>query len=178
MKKKSFLMAIVLILVFALCGCVGGADSDTSNTTTKTTEAPKTNVPGDTIAKNGWKITLTKAVQTQTTGDDIWESTAEDGKTFIILYFIVENTSEEELYFNYLYVKSYLDKTTCDQDIVIGTIDGYDWLTGEIAAGKKREGCLKYTVKDDWQELEISYKDGLINPVEIFTYKITPETVS
>lgn len=100
-----------------------------------------------------------------------------DGKKYLVLFFEVENVSNKDNHFNYFFLESYLDGYSTNSVITLNEPEGYGELAGDVAAGKKMKGCLKYEVSPSWSELEVSYKEWIGTSDKIATFVVTPDKV-
>ena len=132
---------------------------------------------GNTVVGEDWKITLQSAKMYDEIEGDFYNDSPADGKRYLVLFFEVENVSNEDDYFNYYYIESYLDGYNTNFVITMNEPEGYGDLTGDVAAGKKLKGCLKYEVSSDWEELEVSYKEWIGTSDKIATFVVTPDKV-
>lgn len=154
---------------------------DESTPEPHTDEAPVATLPtvGDTIEGEVWKISLLDAKEYDKIEDEYFNDVPQDGYKYLVLFFEVENVSNEDDYFNYFYIESYLDSYSTDLKIIINKPDGYDTLTGDVSAGKKMKGCLTYEVPaSGWSELEVSYKNWIGASGKVATFVVTPDVVS
>ena len=193
--KKAWFIVVVVIVVIAIIGGASGAfnsdkDAETGGNVTKLTASPKSNTsdptaesekvgPGNKIEGKGWNISLLSAKTYTTVGDgdnEFLKSTADDGKEYLILFFEVENTSDEDDYFNWLNFKAYEDDYSTDLEVLfVDKIDGYEGISGDVAVGKKAKGYVSYEVNKGWKEFEITYDDGVWSSNKVATFTITPD---
>lgn len=197
MKKKMVLLALVATLAFATTACSTSNSTNSSEsqvtgtieTTVKVTETPTTVEPttvgavktGNYIEKGNLKISLESAKQyDEITDESLGSYTAKpaDGKKYLVLFFEVENISSEEQNVNMFYHKAYLDDYDIDQKTLLAKPEGYDLLSGNLAAGKKLKGYVCYEVDPDWQKLEFEYKDGITSDSETYDFIVTPDDLS
>ena len=131
---------------------------------------------GEYVEGDTWKISLLDAKEYDSIGDEFYQSTPEiDGNKYLVLFFEVENVSKEDDYFNMFYMESYLDGYAIDQSLIMGNVENYESLGGDIASGKKMKGYVVYEVNPEWKELEFSYKNWVANSTKVATFVVTPE---
>ena len=133
---------------------------------------------GQSVEGPNWKISLTDAKTFDELGSEYFTEKPEEGKVYLICFFEVENVSDEDDYFNYFYVESYVDGYNQQFALTMSDVDGLKILTGDVAAGKKLKGYLAWEVPSDWQELEVSYKDDLWTGEKAATFVVTPDQLS
>ena len=133
---------------------------------------------GQSVEGPNWKISLTSAKTFESFGDEFFTEEPEDGKVYLACFFEVENVSDEDDYFNYFYIESYVDGYNEQFTPTISDVEGMKLLTGDVAAGKKLKGYLAWEVPSDWKELEISYKDDLWTGDKAATFVVTPDQLS
>ena len=109
---------------------------------------------------------------------EYFSDTPSDGKSFLVLFFEVENVSNEDDYFNYFNIESYVDGYNTPIKLLLNDPDGIDVLTGDVAAGKKLKGHLAWEVSPGWKELEVSYKDNLWTGGKAATFRVVPSDLT
>lgn len=195
--KKLIIIAMIAAMAFSVTACgttnstsgssssqKTGAIETTAEVTAEAVTEPQTTVPsavgpGNYIESGNLKISFEMAKQY----DEIQQSeylTAkpEEGKKYLVLFFEVENISSEEQNINMFYHKSYLDDYEIDQKALLVNPEGYDMLSGNLAAGKKLKGYVCYEVDPDWQKLEFTYTDGISSDSEKYDFVVTPDELS
>lgn len=145
-----------------------------NETSEENQEGADTAKVGQSVEGPNWKISLTSAKTYEKIGDT-FEEKPEDGKVYLICFFEVENVSDEDDYFNYFNIESYVDGYNEDISITMSDVEGMSLLTGDVAAGKKLKGYLAWEVSPEWKELEISYKDNLWTGEKAATFVVTPD---
>lgn len=154
-----------------------GNTTQNSSTDNNSWSASTAKTVGDTVTGNEWKITLESAKIYDEIADEYYSDAPKDGKKYLVLFFEVENISDKDSFFNYYYLESYLDGYSTTSVLTINNPEGYGELTGDVAAGKKMKGCLKYEVESGWKELEVSYKEWIGTSDKIATFVVTPDKV-
>lgn len=195
--KKLIIIALIAVMAFSVTACGSknstsdssssqktGAIETTAEVTTEAVTEPQTTVPsavgpGNYIESGNLKISFEMAKQY----DEIQQSeylTAkpEEGKKYLVLFFEVENISSEEQNINMFYHKAYLDDYEIDQKALLVNPEGYDMLSGNLAAGKKLKGYVCYEVDPDWQKLEFTYTDGISSDSVKYDFAVTPDELS
>lgn len=140
--------------------------------------AGKTGGLGDTLDAKGLLFTLDSVEEYVDTSDtDFLLDKAAEGKTFILLWFTVENTKSEDDYVNMFYEDSYCDGYSIDPEGVMYHVDGKPIGT-ELAAGKKAKIYVAYEVDTDWSTLEFSYNPQISGSRNKITFEVTPADLS
>lgn len=195
--KKLIIIAMIAVMAFSVTACGSknttpdssssqktDAIETTAEITTEVVTEPQTTVasavgPGNYIEGGNLKISFEMAKQY----DEIQQSeylTAKpaEGKKYLVLFFEIENISSEEQNINMFYHKAYLDDYEIDQKALLVKPEGYDMLSGNLAAGKKLKGYVCYEVDPDWQKLEFTYTDGISSDSEKYDFVVTPDELS
>ncbi len=133
---------------------------------------------GQTVTDETWAISLTGAKVYDRIEDKYLPMEPEEGKQYLILFFDVQNISAEDEYFNYFKFESYVDGYSSQISLLLGEVDGYDALTGNVAAGKKRKGYLAWEVDPGWQELEVAYKENSWTGEKTDAFVVTPDQLT
>lgn len=177
MKKLITLLVSAIVIASLFCGCVEIADVSVNTSQDASAGDSVTNAVygmGETGSDGIWNITLTGAKIYDKVGDGYLVSTPTDGKQFLVMFFEVENISDTDDYFNYYDITSYIDDYSASITIILGDVEDYKTLTGDVAAGKKLRGYLAWEVSPDWQSLEMSYCSNLFSKDNKVTFAITP----
>ena len=189
--KKMIALLLVVSLCFSLSGCflaLLGDSSESSKTITDISsgnegtksdpEASGTDKQvagvGQSVTGDKWSISLLSAKTFTEIAEEYYTEKPEDGKIYLVLFFEVENVSDEDDYFNYFNIESYVDGYNSEITILMNKPDGIAALTGDVAAGKKLKGQLAWEVSPDWKELDVSYKDNFWTGDKAATFKVTP----
>lgn len=182
MKKLICLFLIVLTLCACFSGCVVTDNPDSTdkveNTTNGSDEGSTVAHVGESVSSKNWKITLQSAKTYDVIKSDYIENKPAEGMEYLVLFFEVENLTQKENFFNYLYVQSYIDSYTANLKLILGDVEGYEILSGNVAAGKKMKGCLVWEVGPNWEELELSYKNDLFSMEKDATFVVVPADVT
>ena len=190
--KKVLVVLLAVVLSCSLSGCflaLLGDSSETSKTITDVSGAGVSDSPsatqekqvakvGQTVTGDKWAISLLSAKTFTEIKDEYYTDTPEEGKIYLVLFFEVENVSNEDDYFNRLNFESYVDGYNQPHVVLISKPDGVDTLTGDIASGKKLKGQLTWEVSKDWKELEVSYKSNAWTGDKAATFKVTPSDLT
>ena len=196
--KKLIIIAMIAAMALSVsaCGASPNSTSDSSNSqktgavettveeTTETVTEPQTTVPsavgpGNYIESGNLKISFEMAKQyDEIQQSEYYTDKPEDGKKYLVLFFEIENISSEEQSINMFYHKAYLDDYEIDQKTLLANPEGYDMLSGDLAAGKKLKGYVCYEVAPDWQKLEFTYTDGISSNSEKYDFVVTPDDLS
>ena len=188
MKKLGIsLLAALVALGIAGCGpqeesskVITDNDKTTSATDSGTTSAPEEQkaTVGQTVTGEKWAISLTGAKVYDKIDDEYLPIEPAEGKQYLVLFFDVENVSAEDDYFNYFNIESYVDGYNSQISVLLGDVEGYQTLTGDVAAGKKLQGYLAWEVDPEWKELEVSYKDDVWTGSKAATFVVTPDNLA
>lgn len=93
---------------------------------------------------------------TESNGDNYFEP--DEGKTFVICEFEIENNSKEEIGISsMLSFSAYFDDYATNVDIYAMSISDKPQLDGSIASGKKMKGIVGFQADQSWSELEIHF---------------------
>lgn len=142
-------------------------------------DAPAAAKPGESVQNSNFKISLTSAKEydkfTLGEGDFTYDTTPDEGKKFLVLFFEAENISSEDQHINTFYCESYLDDTKIDSEILLNDVEGMSLFTGDIAAGKKLTGYVAFQVNPDFEKLEFIYTDGVSSSSDKYNFIVTPE---
>lgn len=134
---------------------------------------------GEYVENKDWKISLLEAREYDSIDDEYYSDKPEiEGNKFIVLFFEVENVSNEDNHFNMFYYESYIDGYSADTELLMNDPENYKMLSGDVAAGKKMKGYVAYEVTPDWQEIEFSYKDWVGTSNKVATFLIKPENIT
>ncbi len=191
MKKTSkFLIhsiiavtSAVSILTFTGCGTesskakIGNVGSESDNSGKKS-DVEYAGI-GQYIEKGNWRISLLDA-KTYTdipSDNEFFKQEAASGKEYLILFFEADNISDEDDYFNYLYFSAYADDTSVDIATLMGDIDGFGSVSGDVAAGKKIKGYAAWEVDTGWNSFEVSYNDDFGSNKTTACFKVSPSDI-
>ena len=106
-----------------------------------------------------WKMTY-KECQIKNKLDSF--TIAKDGTEFVVVFFEIENISEERQVFSLFGEEFYLDGVKTAQTLYGMTINKSFQLTSiPVEPGRKANGYFLFQVSPDWQELEIICRDSL-----------------
>lgn len=154
----------VCILIGAFGASKGGASSSASSAAggsastaaAVTEQAPTaTYTVGDTVDKNGVKITLVSAEKNS--GTEFLKPA--DGNTFVDLTFEIENGSSSDINISSIVCfEAYCDDYAVNQSLSGAAVNGASTLDGAVASGKKINGVISYEVPADFSELEVTVK--------------------
>lgn len=178
---RSIAVVTATVNLFTITGCgtekskakVGDIDS-TSGNSGKTNQVEYAGI-GQYIEEGNWKISLldSKTYSSIPTDNEFLKQEAASGKEYLILFFEAENISDENDYFNYLYFKAYADDTSVDIATIMGDIDGYGSVSGDVASGKKIKGYAAWEVDTGWKNFEVSYNDDFGSNKTTASFKVS-----
>lgn len=112
---------------------------------------------GDVIETSEWRLTIDDIQITPTVEHDGYSSDAEEGKTFVIVCFTLENIKDTEDVFNMFYLDAYEDGFQIDFTYLLGDVGDYTMIGDTLQPGRFARNFLAYEVAEDFQNLEISY---------------------
>ncbi len=178
-KKVCSVLALVFsgLWIIGMAAFFGGSDTPNRPKIAGNNNSPKQYSVGNTISGDDWKIKLESAKMYDEISGEYYNDVPADGKKYLVLFFEVENVSNKDDHFNYFFLESYLDGYSTSSVITLNEPEGYGELAGDVAAGKKMKGCLKYEVSPSWSELEVSYKEWIGTSDKIATFVVTPDKV-
>ena len=130
MSKKKIIIVVAVIVVIGVIGAIAGGGSgndenstqDSSQTVAQESstaeeasaaesseeEAASMSLAiGDVIETGEWRLTIDDIQITPTVEHDGYSSDAEEGKTFVIVCFTLENIKDTEDFFNMFYLDAY-----------------------------------------------------------------------
>ena len=166
MKKIIFLGVFLFIF-----GLLGGSENEevtvkentSSNSYEETkTESKKTEFKiGDVVSYNDVDICVLS--YSESNGND-WSKPSE-GKIFVYPLIEICNNSDEEITISSMlsfnnYCDDYLLEYSSNALMAISTEDGLQALDMTIAPGKKAKGVLGLEVPEEWEKIELYYKDN------------------
>lgn len=131
--------------------------------------------PGQAMKRNGMKITVRGAVQTDyipDAGSFYYEP--DEGNHYVIIIFDISNEASISQRFNIttafdVYVDDYASQFTWLTTEIAGYRDLSDQTYVDVASGKSLAGYKVIEVPDGWQKIELVSRQG--------TYEITPDIV-
>lgn len=139
-------------------------EKQTSTEKTKVTETVEQELTADHLEQSSdtWKMTYTGYEITDEL--DIF-TTAKEGTEFVIVYFEIENTTDEDQVFSTLlaaYGEFYIDSYKVSQVLYSAMRNNaYQLFSVPVEAGRKAKGYFLFQTESDWHTLEISYDDDL-----------------
>lgn len=185
-NKLKSILALLLVAVMALS--VVGCDFDT-DFIDQTGEVVKTTQNEDEDEDED-NVTFSVDVSEQTSG--IWKMTykecqikdeldsftiAEEGSEFVVVFFEIENISEESQNFSLIFEEFYFDGVKTAQSVYGSLINSSFQLTAiPVEPGRKANGYFLFQTTPNWKELEIIYHESLIyddedNPMKFILTK-------
>lgn len=126
---------------------------------------------GDTLTDNELKITLNNAL-TYSEIEGVISGTPDDGKEYLVFFFTVENIGDEDTYISTYDFDGYVDDTTIDESVILGKIDGYDEIGGNLAVGKKANGYLAFEVNTNWKKFDVHYKNDYLDSSDSMVFEV------
>ena len=98
--------------------------------------------------------------------------TPDDGKEYLVFFFTVENISDEDVYISTYDFDGYVDDTAIYESVILGTIDGYEEIGGNLAVGKKANGYLAFEVNTNWKKFEVHYKNDYLDSSDSMVFEV------
>lgn len=126
---------------------------------------------GDTLTDNELKITLNNAL-TYSEIEGVLSGVPEDGKEYLVFFFTVENIGDEDTYISTYDFDGYVDDTAIDESVILGTIDGYEEIGGNLAVGKKANGYLAFEVNTNWKKFDVHYKNDYLDSSDSMIFEV------
>lgn len=112
------------------------------------------------ITKGSWKMTYENCETTKSLGYDY---DASSGCEYIIVYFTIENVSNETMNFSMLFTDFYVDGVKTPQTIYGMTMNGgYQLTATQVAPGKSAKGYLLVEANSDWKVFEVIYNEDFM----------------
>lgn len=161
------LLAAALALLFVSCDTgpvsVGKTDESKDNISITVDTAEQAN--------DKWKMTY-RECQIKNKLDSF--TIAEEGTEFVVVFFEIENISEESQNFSVFWEEFYLDGVKTAQTIYGVSLNNSFQLTAvPVEPGRKANGYFLFQTSPDWKELEIIYDESLANENEENIMKFT-----
>lgn len=126
---------------------------------------------GDTLTDNELKITLNNAL-TYSEIEGVLSGTPDGGKEYLVFFFTVENIGDEDTYISTYDFDGYVDDTAIDESVILGKIDGYDEIGGNLAVGKKANGYLAFEVNTNWKKFDVHYKNDYLDSSDSMVFEV------
>ena len=100
-------------------------------------------------------ITITKVEKISTSSSSFWRPAP--GNEFVAIRFLVENTSDEDIYFVSSDIEAYLDdvKQSYSTNAWLALSLGADGMGGSVAPGKKLELVYTLELPEGWNSIEL-----------------------
>ncbi len=165
-NKLKTLLALLLVAVMALsfvaCDIETGTD-DENDITFSIDVAEQMN--------DKWKMTY-KECQIKNKLDSF--ITAEEGTEFVVVFFEIENISDESQNFSIIWEEFYIDGVKTAQTLYgVSINNAFPLTTVPVEPGRKANGYFLFQTSPDWKELEIIYDESLANENEENVIKFT-----
>ncbi len=176
-NKLKTLLALLLVAVMALSVVACDIDTgtvDKPDRTEKPTEDENDVTFSIDVAEqmnDKWKMTY-KECQIKNKLDSF--TTAEEGTEFVVVFFEIENISNESQNFSIFWEEFYIDGVKTAQTLYGVSINNAFPLTAvPVEPGRKANGYFLFQTSPDWKELEIIYNESLTNENEENVMKFT-----
>lgn len=124
-------------------------------------EKDPVSVLGETVDYNGLLFTMTSVAEYEDTAQYKMD-VPDEGNTFVLLNFTIENQTGESQHINMFYEESYCDDTAIDPEMMLMNVSG-STIWGDVANGKNIKGYVAYQVPKDWQTIEFYYNSNSLN---------------
>ena len=166
--KLILSLLLVVIMALSVVACDMDTDAaDTTGETKKSTEDEKNatfSIDAAVKMNNKWKMTF-KDCQVKNKLDSF--TVAADGTEFVLVFFEIENISDESQNFNLMWEEFYIDGVKLPQTMYGALIDNSFQLTAvPVEPGRKANGYLLFQTSPGWKELEIIYDESLTDENE------------
>ncbi len=192
MKKQIIIPAIALTMCLGACGSqtnseVTSVAQDISSVpeieNQKEEETEEQTIPeyakvGQIVSGDNWSIALIYAKQYDSFDSDFYSKTPAEGHKFLALFFDVKNISSQNDHFNSLYFEGYCDNYAISPSTILSNPDGFPSISGDIDSGKMSKGVIVFEVPENWNEFELSYKDGIWTTHKEATFIINKSELS
>lgn len=186
----GIVLAAIMVMSLVACGNSGSSSGSNGNVATPTigdnnsqsaaSADDQITKPGDSVKKTKYIFNFQKAKSyDKITGDNKYLVDEPDaGNEYVVCFFEVTNVSDEDDFVNPLYIDAYADDTSVNTTTILNKVDGYERLSGDLAAGKKTKGTFAFQVPKGWKKLEFTYKDGYAKDADKYKFEVTPDTLS
>ena len=84
----------------------------------------------------------------------------------------MENIGDEDTYISTYDFDGYVDDTAIDESVILGTIDGYEEIGGNLAVGKKANGYLAFEVNTNWKKFDVHYKNDYLDSSDSMVFEV------
>ena len=176
-NKLRTLLALLLIAVMALSVVACDIDTGTvdgTDETGKTTEDENDVTFSIDVAEqmnDKWKMTY-KECQIKNKLDSF--TAAAEGTEFVVVFFEIENISNESQNFSIIWEEFYIDGVKTAQTLYgVSINNAFPLTTVPVEPGRKANGYFLFQTSPDWKELEIIYDESLTNENEENVMKFT-----
>ena len=112
---------------------------------------------GDTLEFDDVKFTLNSANIYSSIGDN----TLNNDKEYLVFFFDVENTNDDDELITYLNFRGYFDKDELIPKFIFNKIDGISNLNKDLSSGEKTKGYIAFEVNRGWTNFNLYYGDLL-----------------
>lgn len=168
-SKITFLISMLLVLLFFLAGC--GEPSSTTNTNSSNTQKEQVKEfyqVGEPATINGAEITVLKVEKSKGTEFDKPKS----GMEFVIVTVKIKNTGKDKLAYNPFYFKIQNSKGQIT-DIALSTVNHDTALqSGDLAPGSEVEGSLIFEEPINDSGLILQYQDNIFSKEAKLQFKL------
>lgn len=130
---------------------------------------------GETLERGGIQFTF-DSVARYIDDSDFLADKPDDGNEFVVLWFTVKNTTDEDYHVNMFYEDSYYNDLSVESESMLINLKG-DSLWGDVAAGKGKVGYVAYQLPIDWKTIEFQYKPMFAGQESKLIFKATPEDI-
>lgn len=176
-NKLKMLLALLLIAAVALsmvaCDMDTGAVNETgeSGKTTKVENNVTFSIDVEEQTNNVWKMKYKECeIKNKLNSFMI----AEDETEFVVIFFEIENISNESQNFSIIWEDFYIDGVKAAQTVYGASINNAFQLTAvSVEPGRKANGYFLFQTSPDWKEIEIIYDESLVNENEENMIKFT-----
>lgn len=161
--KRIGIIALFLAAVFILSGCFSLPDDTSASTTaaTEQTSSKKAGI-GETSTGEDWEATLMWAKAFPSIVGDYYTDTPAEGKEYLVCFFEIKNISDSDSSFTAYNVNGYVDDVSADRVTIMNSPDWHKSLYGDVAAGRKLQGCIIWEVPKDWKTFSALFNEELL----------------
>jgi len=165
MKKLALLLAVLLCTAFLLAcdddnGSNGNDTTAPGNGNDETAPAATSATVGETLERDGIQFTFDR-IERYVDESDFAMDVAADGYEFVLLWFAVNNTTDEDyVSMSDMAYEGMVDGVAVTPSTLFFGVDG-EMFGGTLNAGESYVGFVGLEVPEGWQEIEFRYNDLL-----------------
>lgn len=165
---KRIISLVLLITLLSFSGCAGSVQWNKQDISYKPISV------GETVKGERLCFTFDKAICNKELPGQYGVYTADEGKSFLALYFSIENTSEKTMSISVLIGLSATVDGEKTSFSMMTDRDMYPDFDGIVEPNSTRKGCLVYQVPDTWQSISVVYKDASAGETAEYHFEVAP----